>query len=111
MRGSHPTDSPRNNHLPRLKVPRRVGWVTLSLLNKIDALSQSLDKDKKEGVKFEEDGQEGDSGGPNIKTEIEMLYRRKNSKHCCHICVSPLNLSMLISQISEVKISNPISCV
>ena len=53
MRGSHPTDPPKNNHLPRLKVPRR--RVTLSLLNKIDALSQSLDKDTKEGVQFEED--------------------------------------------------------
>ena len=53
MRGSHPTDPPRNNHLPRLKVPRR--RVTLSLLNKIEALSQSLDKDTKEGVQFEED--------------------------------------------------------
>ena len=66
MRGSHPTDSPRNNHLPRLKVPGRVGWVTLSLLDKIEALSQSLDKDTKEGLK--KVGQEGDSGGPNIKT-------------------------------------------
>ena len=149
MRGSHPTDSPRNNHLPRLKVPRR--RVTLSLLNKIEALSQSLDKDTKEGLK--KVGQEGDSGGLNIKTvsfwlkkrfshqsstnwrrtvilllsgqQLYFMCREKLQKFWLltssnwnagkekefQALLSYLNLSMLISQIPKVKISNPISCV
>ena len=66
MRGSHPTPQTLQgiiiSHVSRFQG----GWVTLSLLNKIDPLSQSLDKDTKEGLK--KVGQEGDSGGPNIKT-------------------------------------------